>query len=48
MRRTVDAKILVPGDVVFVLSGDRMPADLRWVQINNLQVGVEGLGVRAC
>lgn len=37
-KRTIDAEELVPGDVVFVQSGDRIPADVRLVQATNLQV----------
>jgi magnesium-transporting ATPase (P-type) len=37
-RCTVEAKLLVPGDVIFIISGDRLPADVRWVLVNNLQV----------
>lgn len=34
----VDAEELVPGDVVLLESGDRVPADLRLVQVNNLTI----------
>ena len=33
-RLTLDADLLVPGDVVVVKSGDRLPADLRLLQVS--------------
>ena len=39
-RVAEDALTLVPGDVVFIQSGDRLPADVRWVATSNLQVRV--------
>ncbi|TNF59029.1 MAG: HAD family hydrolase [Burkholderiales bacterium] len=39
----IDAAALVPGDVVQVASGDSLPADLRWLQINNLRVDESAL-----
>eukprot|EP00775_Hariotina_reticulata_P008890 gene8890-9068_t len=37
-RSSVEADQLVPGDIVFIKSGDRIPADLRLLQVTNLQV----------
>ncbi len=37
-RRTLPAEELVPGDLVFVQSGDRLPADLRLVEVRDLRV----------
>ena len=37
-RRTIDAERLVPGDVVWLESGDRVPADVRLVEAKNLEV----------
>lgn len=38
-RTAVEADTLVPGDIVTVKSGDRMPADMRLIEVANLQVG---------
>ncbi|PQP80404.1 ATPase [Paenibacillus sp. PCH8] len=32
------AKLLVPGDIIMVESGDRIPADVRWLETNSLDV----------
>lgn len=37
-RRTVDASALVTGDVVLVEPGDRVPADLRLIEVHGLSV----------
>jgi ATPase, P-type (transporting), HAD superfamily, subfamily IC len=39
----VSAEELVPGDVVIVESGDRIPADLRLLQVKNLRVDESAL-----
>ena len=37
-RKTIDAEKLVPGDVVFMKSGDKVPADIRLFDIRNFQI----------
>jgi magnesium-transporting ATPase (P-type) len=37
-RREVEAEELVPGDVVFLQSGDRVPADLRLLRVKSLEI----------
>ncbi|MFC3607025.1 cation-transporting P-type ATPase [Stutzerimonas tarimensis] len=36
-RQEIDASELVPGDVVLLASGDKVPADLRLLQVQNLR-----------
>jgi len=42
-KREIDAKRLVPGDIVFVESGDIVPADARLIEESNLQVNESSL-----
>ncbi|MDI1276969.1 cation-transporting P-type ATPase [Methylobacter sp.] len=42
-RRTLSANELTPGDVVFLQSGDKVPADLRLLQIRELQIDESAL-----
>ncbi len=37
-RRSIDGADLVPGDVVLLEAGDKVPADLRLVQVRGLQI----------
>lgn len=37
-RQEIDARHLVPGDVVLLSSGDKVPADLRLFQVHNLRI----------
>jgi magnesium-transporting ATPase (P-type) len=37
-RREIPADNLVPGDIVFLSSGDKVPADLRLIELRNLRV----------
>jgi len=37
-RRVLAAEQLVPGDIVFLASGDRVPADLRLLETKNLKI----------
>ncbi len=42
-RREIEAAELVPGDIVFLASGDRVPADLRLVEARNFRVDESAL-----
>ncbi|TVQ24288.1 MAG: cation-transporting P-type ATPase [Spirochaetaceae bacterium] len=37
-RETVDAEQLVPGDLVNIKSGDRIPADIRFIRVKSLRI----------
>src|SRR5690554_4280298 len=37
-KKTTEAENLVPGDIVFLKSGDKIPADIRLLKVKNLQV----------
>jgi len=37
-RKEILAELLVPGDVVFIKAGDKMPADLRLINVNRLKI----------
>ncbi|MEQ8957658.1 MAG: HAD-IC family P-type ATPase, partial [Coleofasciculus sp. C2-GNP5-27] len=42
-KTTVYSAELVPGDLVFLTSGDKVPADLRLIEVKNLQVNESAL-----
>ena len=42
-RREIDAANLVPGDLVLIESGSRVPADLRLIRTKNLRIGEAAL-----
>ncbi|MCK2127921.1 cation-transporting P-type ATPase [Thauera aromatica] len=37
-RQEIDAEALVPGDIVFLASGDKVPADLRLIEVRSLRI----------
>jgi magnesium-transporting ATPase (P-type) len=37
-RQEIDASELVPGDIVVLASGDKVPADLRLIELRNLRI----------
>jgi P-type Ca2+ transporter type 2C len=37
-RKDIDAEELVPGDIVFLESGDKVPADIRLLEVRNLRI----------
>lgn len=42
-KQRIDARELVPGDIVMLASGDKIPADLRLLYVRNLQVDESAL-----
>ncbi len=42
-RASVDSRALVPGDIVFLTAGDKVPADLRLLHAHNLQIDESAL-----
>lgn len=38
LRTSVSAETLVPGDIIFLKSGDKVPADMRLIDTKNLQI----------
>lgn len=43
VRQRVDARELVPGDIVHVASGDQIPADLRLIRVRELRIAEAAL-----
>src|SRR5690554_1347492 len=37
-KKTIEAEELVPGDIIYLKSGDKVPADVRLLKVKNLQV----------
>ena len=37
-RQTIKGELLVPGDIVLLEAGDKVPADLRWFKVHSLQI----------
>ncbi|MGC9324671.1 MAG: cation-translocating P-type ATPase [Desulfomonilia bacterium] len=42
-EQTIEARHLVPGDIVFLASGEKVPADIRLLSVKNLQVNEASL-----
>ncbi len=42
-KQRIDSKELVPGDIVLLASGDKVPADLRLLQVRSLQIDESAL-----